>query len=150
MTFCTFDTNVLVYTVPGNDAGKHSRSRELLIRAARNNAAILLLQTLGEFSNVAARKLKMNVAGIRRRVNDWRAVFVSVAAVESDLNAALDLVAQHRISFWDAMLCATASRAGIAYLLSEDLQDGMRFGALTILNPFDAANDRVIDRVLPP
>ena len=147
---CTFDTNVLVYTVPGADPVKHTRSRELLIRAARVNAGLVPLQTLGEFSNVAARKLRMNIAGIRRRIDDWRAVFPPVAATEGDLEVALDLVAQYRIGFWDALLCATASRAGVAYLLSEDFQDGRRFGALTMVNPFAPANDRLIDRILPP
>jgi predicted nucleic acid-binding protein len=58
-------------------------------------------------------------------------------------------VRDHRIAFWDAMLCATASRAGLHYLLSEDMQDGRRFGALTIVNPFRPENAALIDRILP-
>jgi predicted nucleic acid-binding protein len=41
-------------------------------------------------------------------------------------------------------------RAGVGYHLSEDLQDGRRFGGLTVLNPFSPDNARVIDRILPP
>jgi predicted nucleic acid-binding protein len=72
------------------------------------------------------------------------------AAAEEDLLAALDLVRNHRLAFWDAMMCATASRAGLQYLLSEDMQDGRRLGALTILNPFRLENAGLIDRILPP
>ena len=45
---------------------------------------------------------------------------------------------------------ATAQRAGIDYLLSEDMQDGRRFGELTIVNPFRTENAALIDRILPP
>ena len=45
---------------------------------------------------------------------------------------------------------ATAQRAGIDYLLSEDMQDGRRFGELTIVNPFRTENTALIDRILPP
>ena len=41
-------------------------------------------------------------------------------------------------------------RAGIDYLLSEDMQDGRRFGELTIVNPFRTENTALIDRILPP
>jgi hypothetical protein len=39
-------------------------------------------------------------------------------------------------SFWDGLLIATAARAGCTFLLSEDMQDGARFGRVTILDPF--------------
>ena len=63
---------------------------------------------------------------------------------------ALELVRNHRIAFWDALMCATASRAGLHYLLSEDMQDGRRFGGLTIVSPFRPKNATLIDRILPP
>ena len=49
-----------------------------------------------------------------------------------------------------ALLCATAERAGLQYLLTEDLQDGRRLGGLTIVNPFRTENRGLIDRILPP
>jgi len=59
-------------------------------------------------------------------------------------------VRDHRIAFWDALMCATAGRAGLHYLLSEDMQDGRRFGARTIVNLFRPENAALIDRILPP
>ena len=59
--------------------------------------------------------------------------------------AALNLVQDHRIGFWDALLCATADRTGLQYLLSEDMQDGRRLGNLTIVNPFRPENAALID-----
>jgi len=147
---CTFDANILVYTLPSPANAKRQHARELLIRAARNPANVLLLQALGEFSHVAARKFGLNVASIRRRVEDWCAAMGVRAAEEEDLSAALSLGERHRLGFWDALMCATAERVGIKYLLSEDMQDGRRFGDLTIVNPFRPENAGLIDRILPP
>ncbi len=67
-----------------------------------------------------------------------------------DLALALEFVRDHRMGFWDALLCATAERAGLQYLLSEDMQDGRRLGNLMIVNPFRSENAALIDRMLPP
>ncbi len=147
---CTFDTNILVYTLPHPDNPKHGQARDLLIRAARPDVGVLLLQSLAEFSNVAARKFGMEVDAILRRVRGWRDAIPTHAAGEEDLFAALALVRDHRLSFWDALLCATASNAGMRHLLSEDMQDGRRIGGLTIINPFAPANAALVDRLLPP
>jgi predicted nucleic acid-binding protein len=43
---------------------------------------------------------------------------------------------RHQISYWDAMIIEAALLAGADTLLTEDLQHGRRFGALTVHNPF--------------
>jgi predicted nucleic acid-binding protein len=43
---------------------------------------------------------------------------------------------RYRISFWDALVVASASLTGAAHLLTEDLQPGMRFGDVTVVDPF--------------
>jgi len=144
---CTFDTNILVYTLPDPTNTRRDRARGLLVRGARPEAGILLLQSLAEFSYVASRKFRLSMNSIQQRVRDCRQA-IPVHA-EADLDLALELVRDHRIGFWDALLCATAARAGIAYLLSEDKQDGRRFGGMTILNPFRPENTELIDRILP-
>jgi predicted nucleic acid-binding protein len=40
-----------------------------------------------------------------------------------------------RLAWWDALLVATAERHGCDIVLSEDMQDGARFGRVTILDP---------------
>jgi predicted nucleic acid-binding protein len=72
------------------------------------------------------------------------------AADDSDLTAALDAVKTRRMAFWDAMLWACAQRAGVRHLFTEDLQDGFRLQGVTFVNPFETANDRLIDDILPP
>jgi predicted nucleic acid-binding protein len=46
---------------------------------------------------------------------------------------------EHTLSFWDALIVQAAIQIGAERLTSEDLQDGRRFGTLTIHNPFRQA-----------
>ena len=69
---------------------------------------------------------------------------------DDDLSAALDAVKKHRLAFWDAMLWAAAQRAGVRHLLTEDLQDGFELEGVRFVNPFEPANDRLVDEILPP
>ena len=49
---------------------------------------------------------------------------------------AIEFAVDGRMSFWDALLLVTAGGHGCAFLLSEDMQDGVRFGGVTVLDPF--------------
>jgi predicted nucleic acid-binding protein len=147
---CTFDTNLLVYTMgPAADA-KRIRARDLIVRGMRGGNAILLLQSLAEFSNIATRKLRLGSDLVMRRVQAWSNVFPVQAAAQTDLVAALQLFHDHGLQFWDALLCATAIRAGVEYLITEDLQDGRTLFGVTIVNPFTPANDALIESILTP
>lgn len=49
---------------------------------------------------------------------------------------ALALARDHSLSIYDALVVASALEAACDTLYSEDLQNGRRFPALTIVNPF--------------
>jgi predicted nucleic acid-binding protein len=146
----SFDTNILVYATVSVPFAKTDRARVLLVRGMRTGSCILLLQTLAEFSSVAIRKAGIGVDEVRTTIDAWRAVLPVQGSEDDDLSAALDAVKNNRLAFWDAMLWAAAQRAGIRYLLTEDLQDGFELAGVRFVNPFEAANNRLIDEVLPP
>jgi predicted nucleic acid-binding protein len=145
----SFDTNVLVYATASISDAKAMRARDLIARTMRAASSVLLLQTLAEFSNVAIRKAKIPVEDIRTTIEAWRAVLPVQTADESDLSAALEAVRAHQLAFWDAMLWASARRAGVRQLLSEDFQDGFALQGVTFINPFKRTNDQLIDELLP-
>jgi len=147
---CTFDTHILVYTLGQPADVKRQRAQSLIIRGARRQTAVLLLQSLAEFSYVATRKFGVSVAAVRRRVNGWCGGFPVQPAVQPDLAAALDLVNAHNISFWDALLCATSIRMGLSFLMTEDLPDGRSLHGLTIVNPFQPVNDGPRENCVSP
>jgi predicted nucleic acid-binding protein len=70
-------------------------------------------------------------------------------ADDGDLDRALRAVEDHRLSLWDAMLWATAKRAGCTVLFSEDFQDGRRLEGLLFVDPFVPENPRLVDLALP-
>jgi predicted nucleic acid-binding protein len=129
----TFDTDVLVYATGPKKDPKCSRARDRVGRGMRAGASVLLLQTLGEFSHVTIRKMAMSIGDVRPFIEAWRAVFPVHAAEGDDLLSALAVVETHRFAFWDAMLWATARRIGVRFV-----------------NPFDSANNAVVDAALPP
>ena len=44
---------------------------------------------------------------------------------------------------------ATAQRAGVRHMLSEDFQDGFELQNVTFINPFNFENNQLIDKLLP-
>jgi predicted nucleic acid-binding protein len=116
----------------------------------RTGSCILLLQTLAEFSSVAIRKAGIAVDEVRTTIDAWRVVLPVQGTGDDDLSAALDAVKNYRLAFWDALLWGAAQRTGVRHLLNEDLQDGFKLAGVRFINPFEAANDRLIDEILPP
>jgi predicted nucleic acid-binding protein len=145
-----FDTNILVYATAASPAVKTSRARDVMARGIRGGSSVLLLQTLAEFSNVAIRKARIPAQEVRTTIDAWRAVFPVRVAEENDLSSALEAVKIHRLAFWDAMIWAAARRVGVRHFITEDLQDRFELDGVTFVNPFKAANDQLIDNILPP
>jgi predicted nucleic acid-binding protein len=146
----SFDTNVLVYATAALADERVSRARDLLARAMREASGVLLLQSLAEFSNVAIRKAGIPAEDIGRIVQSWCAVLPVQPADEGDLFTALEAVRAHRLAFWDAMLWASAQRAGVRHILTEDFQDGFVLQDVTFVNPFIRDNEPLIKKLLPP
>jgi predicted nucleic acid-binding protein len=145
----SFDTNVLIYATAADADERANQARDLLARAMRAGNSVLLLQSLTEFSNVAIRKAGIAVEAVQRIVRAWCAVLPVQAAEDSDLFTALDAVRAHRLAFWDSMLWASAQRAGVRHLLTEDFQDGFVLQDVMFINPFIRENDRLIAKLLP-
>jgi len=128
------DTNVLVYAF-STDA-RAGTAEKLLARGCRVG-----LQGLNEFANVARRKLGMSWPEVRDALDVIRTL--SSATVPMDLEshaAALAMAERYRLSFFDALMVASALGAGCTTFWSEDMQDGLLVdGRLLVRNPFAGA-----------
>src|SRR3954470_18895498 len=145
----SFDTNVLIYATATAPEAKARRARDLIARGMKTGSTVLLLQTLAEFSSVAIWKAGIPVAEIQAIFDAWRAVLPVQAAETDDLTAALEAVRVHKLGFWDAMLWASAQRAGVRHFLTENMQDGFVLKTVRFVNPFKRLNDSLVDEVLP-
>ncbi len=94
---------------------------------------------LQEFYVTVTRKLTSPLR--RRTAREVIATYRSWPVHRPDVNdllAASDREERHCLSFWDALVVVSAQRSGAGSLLSEDLQEGRRFGGLIVVNPFAA------------
>lgn len=130
-----FDTNILFYAIDNRDPAKHRAARGLLANADPFGS-VILLQTLGELLHSVARKRPTLLVAARDIAEQLTTAFPFVEATLVDFNAALAAQQTHGLSFWDAMLWATAKRNGCTLLLTEDLQDGRTLEGVTFVNPF--------------
>jgi predicted nucleic acid-binding protein len=143
------DTNVLIYATASSTGEREERAQDVIARWIRTGRSVLLLQTLAEFSDVALRKAKIPARRVRELTDAWRAALPVQAAASDDLPAALEAVRAHHLQFWDAMLWATARRIGVRCLLTEDLQDGRLLEGVRFVNPFNPANEELVNTILP-
>ncbi len=143
----TFDTNVLVHAAD-RTSEHHDAAASLVARAAVADC-VQTLQSFSECFHVLRRKLRVEVAEARRMLRSFRDVLPVAAASPADLDVALDMVERHRLAFWDALLGATARRAGCRLILTEDGQDGQSLDGLLYVNPFNADNAKLLDLALP-
>jgi predicted nucleic acid-binding protein len=125
-----FDTNVLVYAQEASAKGD-------IARALLADGGGVSVQSLNEFANVALKKLGRAWPEIEEAIADLLALLTRPVALTLTLHeAARRLAAAHRLQLYDALIIAAALETGATTLLSEDLQAGRSFGALTIVNPF--------------
>ena len=136
----TVDTNILFYSIDSRDAKKHARALALLQRGNSDRFRVLL-QTLGELCNSIARRQPALGQQVDQIVDLLQQIYPIVPTDFADLTKALALRQQHRLQFWDAMLTATAQRAGCTTLLSEDMQDNQLLNGITIRNPFRMSDE---------
>lgn len=129
------DTNVLVYASGVNG---DRRRQQLAIQAlydCRVNGA-LAVQVLAEFSNVLMRHGR-SIESISRDVSTLEMAWSVVSPNSHTVSSASDGVKDHHMSFWDAMLWATARQNNLTTILSEDGPVGATVGGVTYVSPFD-------------
>ena len=125
-----FDTNILVYAQ--QIGGKADRARELFADGGK-----LSVQVLNEFTAVSRRKQQRDWREIAEAVSDVLTMVDPPLELTLDLHTiARALAEDHRLSFYDALVVASAIEAGCDTLFTEDMQHGRKFGELTIINPF--------------
>jgi predicted nucleic acid-binding protein len=125
-----FDTNILVYAQQTGE--KAEQARALFAEGGK-----LSVQVLNEFVAVARRKQNKTWRQIAEAIADALVLVDAPLALSLDLHlAARALAENHRMSFYDALIVASAIEAGCDILYSEDMQHGRVMGGLTIQNPF--------------
>src|ERR1700733_15836900 len=130
-----FDTNVLIYADDKSAPAKQRRALELVAGHRRVRTGVVSLQVLQEYFVTVTRKLRVDAAVARRKV-ELLAEFDVAAPELADILAAIDLHRLHGFSFWDALVVRAAKQAGCGVLYSEDMQGMREIDGVRIVNPF--------------
>jgi predicted nucleic acid-binding protein len=129
------DTNVLVYTDDADAPAKQASSLSLLHAAWQTGNGVLSTQVLQEYFAAVTRKLGVDAAIARRKVELFgRLEILSIG--HDDVLRAIDLHRLHGFSIWDALIVNMALKAQCRVLYTEDMQDGRVIDGLRIANPF--------------
>ena len=130
-----FDTNVIVYATDAGAGAKQDRALDLIRAHLTASEATVSTQVCVEYASVALTKLGRPLPVVEREL----ALFerMEIVVVEPLLiRAALRLMSAYSLSYWDALIVASAQAAHCAVLLTEDLSDGQLYGPVRAVNPF--------------
>lgn len=132
------DSNILAYLagvarVPEDDV-KIAKVRKLIRQLASAASFIAPAQTLGELF-VVLRRSGATATEAREILLEFGEGFGSAGSEAKTALAAADLVVDHQLQFWDALILTAAADAACAILLSEDMQHGFVTRGVTVVNP---------------
>lgn len=131
------DTNVLIYAHDRSAGLKHEQAKALLRDLWDSRRGCLSVQVLQEFyvnvTQKVTQPLTSEVASqIISELGVWR---VHRPGVEDVLDA-IRIQNRYQISFWDAMIVASALQLGCQIIWSEDLNPGQLYDQAVVTNPF--------------
>ena len=132
-----FDTNILFYAVDSRFPDKQTTALALYTKTTTEGSFTTSTQVLAEFYNATTKgaqpllqrhEARIQVTSLaRQRV---------IATTASMVVGATALAERYQLQWWDAMVLQAALSAGADCLYSEDMQHGLRFDTLTVVNPF--------------
>ena len=129
------DSNILLYAHDVDDRPKNGLARVALRELWNDGMGCLSPQVLQEFYVTVTRKIAKPLAknAARQIANAYGVWCIDVTA--ADVAAAFRIEDEAKIGFWDALIVASAAKAGAEYLFSENLNAGQTIAGVRIENP---------------
>jgi predicted nucleic acid-binding protein len=137
MSVVTFvDSNILIYAHDLDAGEKRERAVTRLQALWDMGTGRLSVQVLQEFYVNVTRKLATPVArSTAREVIKTYGVWVPRATTVETVTRATNIAEFAQLSFWDALIVASAEEVGAEEILSEDLNDRQVIAGIRIINP---------------
>ena len=129
------DTNVLLYQHDQRNATKQRAARDWISLLWEHDAGRLSWQVLNEFYQNATRKVGAPAHVVRRAVETY-SLWNPAGFGLGMLHRAWYWMDKAGVPYWDSLIVAAAETKNCSYLLSEDFQEGRKFGDVTVVNPF--------------
>jgi len=138
------DTNILIYAVDSlAPPEKTSRASRLVREVLGDGTGTISYQVAQEFVHVVRRgKVGFQAKHATTFLNLVLDPMLRVHSSTELFRSAIDLANRYQFPWYDSLVVAAAIEARCEILYSEDFQDGLRIGSMTVRNPF-AADFRV-------
>lgn len=137
MTARTFvDSNILLYAHDLEAGSKQRTAEHVLSELWASRSGVVSPQVLQEFYVNATRKLAKPLAKEFAQTIVEKYATWCIETTSAEVLSAFRIEREAKISFWDALICASAVKSGAAILLSEDMNAGQQIAGLRIQNPF--------------
>jgi predicted nucleic acid-binding protein len=131
-----FDTNIIVYLFDQSNPLKRKESARLFDYFFKAKRGYLSTQVLSEFFIVTTKKLKLlSEKDAQQLINDFLKTNLIIID-DHVMSTAMKIAISHHLSFWDALIIASASKAKAKLLFTEDLNHGQVINGIQICNPF--------------
>ena len=135
---CFFDTSVLLYSLDDAEPEKQQIVSQWVSTVWEAGIGAISWQVLNEFYVNGRRKLKKPAPILRFIVeiySEWQPIGFQLGL----LQRAWHWCDHADLNYWDALILASAEALGCRWLLSEDFQEGRRYGTVEVVNPFRTA-----------
>ena len=136
MMYKTFiDTNIFVYALDQANPEKQALARDLLKSLQEKRSGVVSTQVFQEFFVVATSKLKVDHQ-LAKKMIAYLANFETVTVDMPIIRQAIDICGAEQISFWDALIIASAKASGCRVIWTEDLNHHQVVSGIRVENPF--------------
>lgn len=130
------DTNILVYGFDSRGGEKHERAVQTIDRLIAAHELVVSAQILNELTNVLLSKRKLDRGFVSRLVEQVRCSAL-VLPLTGDVTAlALGPGMDAGLSFWDALVWATAHANRIDTVITEDFAHDRVVEGVRFIDPF--------------
>jgi predicted nucleic acid-binding protein len=133
-------TNILVYAYDTSEGTKHEVSKNILKQIWEVGEGTVCLQNLMEFFVVITQKVEnpIDVAEAKIIVEDilksdnWK----SIDRDEDTFLSAIDIVAEHKVHLWDAVIGVCMKENEITEIVTENKEDFEKIPEIRVIIPF--------------
>ncbi len=138
------DSNILVYAYCADVPAKQRVAQEIIEDCLRYGVGFISPQVLGEFFVTITQKVSRGLSDDEARMGIESFQGLTVVDIDRDMvMQAMDIKARYKIHYWDALIIASAQRAGCRTIMSEDLSHGQKYGNVVVRNPFIVKDEQV-------
>lgn len=137
------DSNILIYAHDVDAGTKHDVAKAVLGELWGEKNGVLSVQVLQEFYVNVTRKIANPLSKhLARVLVDTYATWCAEATTAAEISEAFRIEDESGISFWDALIVASAVKSNAKRILSEDLSSGQRIAGIAIENPFNKSSPK--------